>query len=228
MNLTEHTVTAFDDDLHFLVAKISEMGGHAESMVARSVNALLSADKGMGQAVVADDKVLDALQVEVDDHIVLLIAKRQPMAQDLRETIGALRMATDIERIGDLGKNIARRSFQIEDHLPPKKLQRGLQHLTNVSLEQLKDALDAYAEKDVEKARMVWDRDDEIDSLYTSLFRELLTYMMEDPRNITYCTHLLFCAKNMERIGDHVTNLAETTNYIVNGSYDIVSEDADL
>ncbi|MEM7289600.1 MAG: phosphate signaling complex protein PhoU [Pseudomonadota bacterium] len=222
--MSEHTVTAFDEDLHFLVDKISEMGGNAESMVARSVTGLLSADKGMGQAVVADDKILDALEQEIIDHVVLLIAKRQPMAGDLREAIGALRMATDLERIGDLGKNVARRSFQIEDTMPPKKLQRGLQHLTNVALEQLKDGLDAYVIKDIEKAREVWDRDDEIDSLYTSLFREFLTYMMEDPRNITYCTHLLFCAKNMERIGDHVTNLAETTHYIVTGSNNI-SED---
>lgn len=219
--MSEHTVTAFDDDLLFLVAKISEMGGNAESMVARAVTGLVTADKGLGQSVVADDKLLDALQEEVDNHVVLLIAKRQPMAQDLREAIGALRMATDLERIGDLGKNIARRAFQIEENIPPKKFQRGLQHLTNVSLEQLKDALDAYAAKDIEKALRVWERDDEIDSLYTSLFRELLTYMMEDPRTITYCTHLLFCAKNMERIGDHVTNLAETTNYIVTGTYDI-------
>lgn len=225
--MNEHTVTAFDEDLNYLVAKISEMGGNAESMVARSVTALVTADTGLGQSVVADDKLLDALQQEVDDHVVLLIAKRQPMAMDLREVIGALRMATDIERIGDLGKNVARRAFQIEDNLPPKKLLRGLQHLTNVSLEQLKDALDAYAVKDIVKARQVWDRDDEIDSLYTSLFRELLTYMMEDPRNITYCTHLLFCAKNMERIGDHVTNLAETIHYMVTGSYDIASDNQD-
>lgn len=219
--MSEHTVTAFDDDLNLLVTKISEMGGNAESMVAGSVQALLSGDTGLGQSVVADDKVLDALQQEIDEHIVLLIAKRQPMAQDLREAIGALRMATDLERIGDLGKNIARRSFQIQDNLPTKQFLRGIEHLTNVVLEQLKDALDAYVAKDVEKARMVWARDDEIDGLYTSLFRELLTYMMEDPRTITYCTHLLFCAKNMERIGDHITNLAETVNYIANGSYEI-------
>ncbi len=223
--MTDHTVTAFDDDLKFLIAKIAQMGGHAESMVGRSVSALVTADSGLGQAVVADDKLLDALQQEVDDHAVLLIAKRQPMAQDLREIIGGLRMATDLERIGDLGKNVARRSFQIEDNLPPKKLLRGLQHLTNVALEQLKDALDAYASKDIAKAREVWERDDEIDNLYTSLFRELLTYMMEDPRNITYCTHLLFCAKNMERIGDHVTNLAETIHYIVTGQNNIVTEE---
>ncbi len=220
----DHTVTAFDEDLQYLVAKISEMGGNAESMVARSVTGLLTADQGIAHSVVADDKLLDALQEEIDSHVVLLITKRQPMAQDLREAIGALRMATDLERIGDLGKNIGRRTFQIEDNLPPKKLQRGLQHLTNVSLEQLKDVLDAYASKDIKKAKEVWDRDDEIDSLYTSLFRELLTYMMEDARYISYCTHLLFCAKNMERIGDHITNLAENIHYIVTGNSNINEE----
>ena len=223
--MEQHTVTAFDEDLHFLVSKVSEMGGNAESMIARSVNALVTADKGIAQSVVADDKVLDQLQEDIDNHVVLLIAKRQPMARDLREAIGALRMATDLERIGDLGKNISRRTFQIEDNLPPKKLLRGLQHLTTVTLEQLKDVLDAYAAKDTEKAKVVWDRDDEIDSLYTSLFRELLTYMMEDPRTITYCTHLLFCAKNLERTGDHVTNLAETIHYMVLGTYDIAANE---
>lgn len=222
--MTEHTVTAFDEDLNFLIAKISEMGGNAESMVGRSVSGLITADPGVAQSVVADDKLLDALQEELDEHIVLLIARRQPMAQDLREAIGALRMATDLERIGDLAKNIARRTFQIEDNVPPKKLQRGLQRLTNVTLEQLTDVLDAYAGKDIGKAREVWHRDDEIDSLYTSLFRELLTYMMEDPRYITYCTHLLFCAKNLERIGDHVTNLAENVNYIVTGNTNVSNE----
>lgn len=224
--MSDHTVTAFDDDLHLLVAKITEMGGIAENMVGRSVSALISADKGLGQSVVAEDKHLDALQMEIDDHVVRIIAKRQPMAQDLREVIGALRMATDLERIGDLGKNIARRSFQIEGNLPPKKLLRGLQHLTDVSLEQLKDSLDAYASKDIDKANAVWERDDEIDSLYTSLFRELLTYMMEDPRTITYCTHLLFCAKNLERIGDHITNLCESVNYMIIGQYEMASEEA--
>ena len=221
MTMSDHTVTAFDDDLQMLVAKISEMGGIAESMVARSVSALITADKSLGQAVVAEDKLMDALQIEVDDQVVRLIAKRQPMAGDLREAVGALRMASDLERIGDLAKNIARRSMEIENNLPPKKLMRGLQRLANVSLEQLKDGLDAYAAKDLDKAVAVWERDDEIDSLYTSLFRELLTYMMEDPRNITYCTHLLFCAKNIERIGDHVTNLTESVSYMMTGDYDM-------
>lgn len=224
--MSEHTVSAFDDELHHLVSKVSEMGGIAESMVARSVSALVTADKGLGQAVVAEDKTLDSIQVEIDDHVATLIARRQPMAQDLREVISAMRMATDLERIGDLGKNIARRSFEVKDNLPPKKLLRGLQHLTDVSLEQLKDALDAYAARDIKKANSVWDRDDEIDSLYTSLFRELLTYMMEDPRNITYCTHLLFCAKNLERIGDHVTNLTESISYMVTGAYTMEAEKA--
>lgn len=222
--MPDHIVTAFDEDLNSLVTRITEMGGNAESMVARSVKALLSGDRGIGQSVVADDKVLDALQQDIDEQIVVFIAKRQPMAQDLREAVGALRMATDLERIGDLGKNIARRSFQIEDNLPAKQFLRGIQHVTNLVLEQLKDVLDAYVSRDLEKAKRVWERDDEIDGLYTSLFRELLTYMMEDPRTITYCTHLLFCAKNMERIGDHITNLAETVNYIVTGSYDITEQ----
>ena len=132
--MSEHTVTAFDEDLNFLVAKIAEMGGNAESMVGRSVSGLITADPGVAQSVVADDKLLDALQEELDDHIVLLIARRQPMAQDLREAIGALRMATDLERIGDLAKNIARRTFQIEDKVPPSsiaslRLQANLLHL---------------------------------------------------------------------------------------------------
>jgi len=219
--MSEHTVSAFDDDLQLIVSKISEMGGNAESMVERSVTALITVDKKLAKQVSKDDKKLDALQQEVDDHVVLMIAKRQPMAGDLREVIGALRMATDLERIGDLGKNVARRALQIEDNLPPKKLLRGLQHLTNVTLEQLNDALNSYVTMDIDQAIKVWDRDDEIDSLYTSLFRELLTYMMEDMRNITYCTHLLFCAKNMERIGDHITNLAETIHYMKTGSYEI-------
>ena len=153
----------------------------------------------------------------MDDRVVLIIAKRQPVAGDLREIIGAIRMASDIERIGDLGKNIARRVSAVEDLFHPKPLMRGINHLTKLTLEQLKYVLDAYGSKDVEKAVTVWGRDDEVNALYMSLFRELLTYMMEDPRNITLCTHLLFCAKNIERIGDHATNLAETIVYIATG-----------
>ena len=217
----QHTVTAFDDDLKVMTRKVVEMGGHAESMIARSVAALVKADKPLAESVVAEDLVLDRLQYELDERVILLIAKRQPMATDLREIIGALRMGNDLERVGDMGKNIAKRAKEITEFTHPKKLVRGLEHLTSLALEQLKDALDAYVNKDEAKARMVLSRDDAIDQVYTSLFRELLTYMMEDPRNITFCTQLLFCAKNIERIGDHATNLAEIIRYIITGKSEV-------
>ena len=225
MSITEqeHTVTAFDDDLRFLMDKISQMGGHAESMLARSVNALSRSDNELAQTVIKEDSQLDHLQREVDDHAVLLIAKRQPMAHDLREIIGAMRIANDLERIGDLGTNISRRVSEIDDIIQPKRLMRGIEHLTGLAMQQLKTVLDAYINKDVEKAIQVWYDDEGVDAVYSSLFRELLTYMMEDPRNITKCTHLLFCARNIERVGDHATNLAETILYVVEGHTDMRS-----
>ncbi|MCB1464986.1 MAG: phosphate signaling complex protein PhoU [Nitratireductor sp.] len=215
--MMEHTVTAFDDDLKFITRKVVEMGGHAESMIARAIAALVKGDKALAESIVAEDLVLDSLQHELDERIILILAKRQPVAADLREIIGAMRMGNDLERIGDMGKNIARRTKEIDDVVHPRAVVHGLEHLTSLTLEQLKEVLDAYVNKDVAKAREVCDRDDEIDQIYTSLFRELLTYMMEDPRNITFCTHLLFCAKNIERIGDHATNIAETVIYMVTG-----------
>lgn len=217
-SLHEHTVTAFDDDLRFLLEKISQMGGQASSMVSRSVQSLVKSDAELAKSVIDEDSMLDKQQRELDDRAVLIIAKRQPMAQDLREVIGALRVGSDLERIGDLGTNIARRVIEIDEVVQPKKLVRGLERLTDMAIGQLNDALDAYVAKDVEKAHSVWMGDEEIDAVYTSLFRELLTYMMEDPRTISLCTHLLFCAKNVERIGDHATNVAETVLYIVEGS----------
>ena len=215
--MTEHTVTAFDDDLKYVTTKISEMGGYAESIVEEALSVLIKGDVNRAQAVVAQDLVLDKLQYELDEHVVLVIAKRQPMALDLRELVGALRIASDLERVGDLGKNMARRTKEIADFIHPKPVMRGLEHLASLALEQLENVLDAYINKDVAKAREVLARDDEIDQVYTSLFRELLTYMMEDPRSISFCAHLLFCAKNIERIGDHATNIAEMTVYIVTG-----------
>jgi len=215
--MMEHTVTAFDDDLKFITRKVVEMGGHAESMIARAIAALVKGDKALAESIVAEDLVLDSLQHELDERIILILAKRQPVAADLREIIGAMRMGNDLERIGDMGKNIARRTKEIDDVVHPRAVVHGLEHLTSLTLEQLKEVLDAYVNKDAAKAREVCDRDDEIDQIYTSLFRELLTYMMEDPRNITFCTHLLFCAKNIERIGDHATNIAETVIYMVTG-----------
>ena len=215
--MTDHTVTSFDEDLRSLTRKVLEMGGYAESIVAQGVSALMKGDKGQADSTVAQDLVLDALHHELEETAVLVIARRQPMAQDLREVIGALRMASDIERIGDMGKNIAKRTREIGDVSFPKKVLHGLDHLTRLALEQVKDVLDAYVQKDADKANDVLERDDEVDQVYNSLFRELLTYMMEDPRNITFCTHLLFCAKNVERIGDHTTNVAETIHYLVTG-----------
>ena len=214
---SDHTVTAFDEELKAISARILEMGGQAESIVSQSATALIKGDIAMAQAVVAQDVVLDEMQHDLDEQSVLLIAKRQPMALDLREVIGAMRMAADLERIGDMGKNIARRTKEVADFVHPKPVMRGLEHLTSLALGQLKDVLDAYGTRDVDKAHEVLERDNEIDQVYTSLFRELLTYMMEDPRNISFCTHLLFCAKNIERIGDHATNIAETVEFINTG-----------
>lgn len=219
----DHTVTAFDNELRFLMEKISHMGGHAETMVARAVSALASGDKQLAKAVIKEDSLLDHLQREVDEHAMLLITKRQPMAQDLRVILGAMRIANDLERIGDLGTNMARRVSEIDDIIQPKRLMRGIEHLTGLALQQLKDALDAYISSDIVKAENVWRGDEAVDAIYGSLFRELLTYMMEDPRNISMCTHLLFCAKNIERIGDHATNLAETILYVEKGHTDMRS-----
>ncbi|MBW8908509.1 phosphate signaling complex protein PhoU [Mesorhizobium sp. RCC_202] len=211
-----HIVSAYDEELKFLSKRIAAMGGHAERMVEQAVTALVNADHGLAQKVIQDDLVLDEGQREIDDKAIIIIAKRQPMATDLREIVGAIRISADIERVGDLGKNVAKRVASV-DGRQPTSLFRGLEALANLALTQLKEVLDVYASRSVERIGFVRDRDDQIDAMYTSLFRELLTYMMEDPRNIAPCTHLLFCAKNIERIGDHATNIAETIYYIVTG-----------
>jgi len=215
---TLHIVTSFDVDLNFLANKLAEMGGHAEVMVQQAVAALVAGDQVLARKVTEDDALLDAIQREIDDHALVVIGKRQPMAGDLREIIGSIRIAADLERVGDLGKNVAKRVVAIGDAAQPVRLSRGLSALSDLTLVQLKNVLDAYASRSVEGLASLRARDDEIDAMYTSLFRELLTYMMEDPRNITFCTHLLFCAKNLERIGDHATNIAETVHYLVTGS----------
>ncbi|MDG4899916.1 MULTISPECIES: phosphate signaling complex protein PhoU [unclassified Mesorhizobium] len=212
-----HIVSAYDEELKFLSKRIAAMGGHAERMVEQAIAALVNADPGLAQKVIQDDLVLDEGQREIDDKAIVIIARRQPMATDLREIVGAIRISADIERVGDLGKNVAKRVAAVIDGRQPSSLFRGLKALADLALTQLKEVLDVYASRSVEKIGFVRDRDDQIDAMYTSLFRELLTYMMEDPRNITPCTHLLFCAKNIERIGDHATNIAETIYYIVTG-----------
>ena len=163
------------------------------------------------------DAQLDELQREVDDRVIVIIARRQPMAEDLREIIGTIRIAAELERIGDLGKSNAKRVAAIAETRQPRQLFRGLEALSELALTQLKDVLDVYASRRVEAISQIRDRDEEIDAVHTSLFRELLTYMMEDPRKITSCTHLLFCAKNIERIGDHATNIAEIVFHIATG-----------
>ncbi|MDF2373383.1 MAG: phosphate signaling complex protein PhoU [Rhizobiaceae bacterium] len=213
-----HTVSSYDDELQFLVRRISEMGGIAERMVEESVAALVNSDAALSQKVISDDLLLDDAERQIGEKAVLIIAKRQPMASDLRDIIGSIRIAADLERVGDMAKNNAKRVLAVQGMAQPKKLVRGIEHLSELALTQLKEVLDAYSSRSSELANSVRQRDDEIDAIYTSLFRELLTYMMEDPRNITACTHLLFCAKNIERIGDHATNIAETVYYMATGS----------
>ncbi len=215
--MDEHIVSSYDEELKYIVRRISEMGGQAERMVEQSVAALMRSDWGLAQSVVADDLLLDAAQRELDERAIMMIAKRQPMAVDLREIVGAIRISNDLERIGDLAKNIAKRVIAVNEHSQPVQLVRGIEHMSELALEQLKEVLDAYGSRDHRRAMAVRENDEAIDSMYTSIFRELLTYMMEDPRNITACTHLLFSAKNIERIGDHATNIAETVFYIQTG-----------
>jgi len=215
--MSEHTAKAFDIDLQEIARKVTEMGGLAEKEIGDAVDALAKRDTALAQRVMAVDLSTDQLQREIEEKAILTIARRQPMAVDLRDIVAALRLANDLERIGDLAKNIAKRVVALNGDFPPQKLIRGVEHLAELVLEQLKDVLDAYAQRDLDKAIVVWRGDDKIDAMYTSVFRELLTYMMEDPRNITFCTHLLFCAKNIERMGDHATNIAETVYYMVEG-----------
>jgi len=212
-----HTVSAYDGELNYLTKRVAAMGGHAERMVEQAIVALVNADTGLAQKVVADDAVLDDAQREIDDRAIVVIARRQPMATDLREIIGTIRISADLERIGDLAKNVAKRVVAVTQGQQPTSLFRGIDALANLALTQLKEVLDVYASRAVDRIGFVRDRDGQIDAMYTSLFRELLTYMMEDPRNITPCTHLLFCAKNVERIGDHATNIAETIYHIETG-----------
>jgi phosphate transport system protein len=215
--MSEHTIKAFDFDLQELSRKVAEMGGLAEKQIGDAVEALSRRDAVLAQRVMATDPQIDALQREIEEKAILTIARRQPMAVDLREIVGALRVSNDLERIGDLAKNIGKRVVALNGEFRPSQVIRGVEHMTELVLGQLKQVLDAYARRDVAMAIEVWRGDEEIDAVNNSLFRELLTYMMEDPRNITFCTHLLFCAKNIERMGDHATNIAETVHYIVEG-----------
>ncbi|HEX5844713.1 MAG: phosphate signaling complex protein PhoU [Rhodoplanes sp.] len=215
--VTEHTMKAFDADLQDLARMVAEMGGQAEQQISDAIDALDRRDSTLSQQVIASDVQIDSLQREVEEKVILTIARRQPMAVDLREIVGALRISNDLERIGDLAKNIAKRVLVLDSEFRSQKVMRGVEHMAELVLAQIKDVLDAYARRDAQKAIAVWRSDEGVDAVNNSLFRELLTYMMEDPRNIGICIHLLFCAKNIERMGDHATNIAETVYYMVEG-----------
>lgn len=213
---TNHIVSSFDDDLKRLDNIIAEMGGLAEVQLANAMEALMKRDSEKANRVIASDKQLDDLEREVDDLAIQMLALRQPMANDLRVVITALRTASVIERIGDYAKNIAKRTVAISQSAPAGPT-KTIGRMGRQVQSMIKNVLDAYITRDAAKADDVRDSDSEVDALHTSLFRELLTYMMEDPRNITACTHLLFIAKNIERMGDHATNIAENVHFLVHG-----------
>ena len=214
----EHIVTSYQEELAALDNKLAKMGGLAEELLGKAIEALERRDPELADATIRSDRAIDALEREIEEQAISMIARRQPMALDLRQIVTAIRISSDLERIGDLGKNIAKRALAVSGESHPKQLMQGLRHMAELALEQLKDVLDAYSQRNADKALRVWRRDEEIDAMYNSLFRELLTYMMEDPRIIGLCTHLLFGAKNIERIGDHATNIAETIHYLVHGT----------
>src|SRR3977135_909352 len=214
---SEHTAKAFDSDLQGLTRLVAEMGGLAERMIVESVDALIRRDVALGKRVVPADAEIDSLRRVMGARAVLTIAGPQPMAVDLREIVGAMRVATDLERIGDLAKNMGKRVAALESDFQPPKLLRRREHMTDLVQSQVKAVLDAYAAHDLPAAMTVWKGDEEVDAICTSLFRELLTYMMEDPRTVIFCIHLMSCAKNSERIGDHATNIAETVFYMIEG-----------
>ena len=216
--MTEHTVRAFTEALESLSATVAQMGGLAEAQLADAVEAIARRDSKLAEGAVGGDKRIDEMQAEVEDRALKLLALRQPMAVDLRETLAAIKIASELERIGDLAKNIAKRAIVLNRE-PPIRLAQSLARMGRQSLSQLKLVLDAYSNRDAEGAEAVWRQDGDIDEMYNSLFRELLTYMMEDPRTIGLCTHLLFVAKNIERSGDHATNIAEVVYHMVTGGH---------
>jgi phosphate transport system protein len=214
--MPDHIVKAYDQDISSLKTMLAQMGGLAEEQLDNAITALSKRDVALADQVILRDDKLDVLEREIEEKAILTIAKRQPMALDLREIMVAIRVSADIERIGDLAKNTAKRTHAISEPLP-RRLSTGLARMGSMAQAQLKDVLDAYARRDDAAAMTVWRSDEDLDALYNSIFRELLTYMMEDPRNISLCTHLLFGAKNLERIGDHTTNIAENIHYLIHG-----------
>ena len=213
----DHIVQSYTDELTALAQLIAEMGGQVEVAIENGTKSLLKLDRELADLTIIADQRIDDMQRKIDDMAVSMIARRQPMASDLRAIVTAIHVASDLERVGDMAKQLARRSLKLEGMSLQPTFYNGVKNMTSLVLRQIKEALDAYSNRDSARAIEVCNRDDEVDAMHTSLFRELLTYMMEDPRNITPCTHLLFCAKSLERIGDHATNIAERAYYLQTG-----------
>ena len=212
----QHTARQFEEQLQHLQRLIARMGGLAEAQLASAIQAVAGRDSDVAGATVRADSKVDALEREVDDLAVQILALRQPVAVDLRSILSALKISAELERIADYAANVAKRAIALNQVAPVRPV-HAIPRMGQVVKEMIKDVLDAYVNGDVAKAVAVWSRDEELDEMYSSLFRELLTYMMEDARNITASTHLLFIAKNIERIGDHATNIAETIHFLVEG-----------
>ncbi|MBM3479665.1 MAG: phosphate signaling complex protein PhoU [Alphaproteobacteria bacterium] len=211
-----HIVKSYDEQLRKLNDTLARMGGVVEAQISAAMQALARRDPDLAMQTVEGDRRVDALEREVDTQVVNLLALRQPVASDLRLVVGSLRIASDLERMADYAKNVAKRSVALSQ-LAPVPVPPTLPRMGRVAQEMVKDVLDAHVGRDVPKAVAVWNRDEELDALHDSLFRELVTHMMEDARNITPTTHLLFIAKNIERIGDHATNVAEMVQFQVTG-----------
>jgi len=214
---SEHVIKSYDEELRRLNNAITEMGGLAESQLATAIQAVVDRDSDLAASVVESDVKVDQLQRDVDNLAIRMLALRQPMGSDLRQIFTAIKIASDLERICDYAANIAKRSIVL-DQSPPVQPITALPRMARIAGLLVKDVIDAYVERDADKAYAVWMRDEEVDEMYAGLFRELLTYMMEDPRNIGPSTHLLFMAKNIERSGDHATNIAEDLYYLVHGT----------
>jgi phosphate transport system protein len=215
--MVEHTLRAYDEELEGITAELSRMGGLAEAEVADALRAIVRRDIALAQSVIGHDVKLDEIEADIDRRAIRLIALRQPVADDLRRIVAALKISMNLERCGDLAKNIAKRALVIAEYDPLTPVTRSIERMGELVAGRLKDVLDAFAARDLDRARTVWQRDQEVDEHYDSIFRELLTYMMADPRTISSCAHLLFVAKNLERIGDHATNIAEILQYEITG-----------
>jgi phosphate transport system protein len=221
--MTEHTVKSYGEELNHLTAEVTRMGGLAEAQVADAIECIARRDGPLAQQVVARDERLDILQAEIERKAFRLIALRQPMAVDLRHAVAALKISMSLERCGDMAKNIGKRALILTEADPMTALTRSIERMGKLVQGRLKDVLDAYTSSDLQRAIGVWGRDEEVDEHYNAIFRELLTYMMGDPRTINPCAHLLFVAKNLERIGDHATNIAEIIHFELTGE-EIISQ----